>query len=75
MIGGVVFALLLALFTVNGICMLLSPRLWCSLPDWFAAHGRFTVNDYRTARSIEIRIVGAFFVAIAAVIIHGLVTS
>ena len=62
LVGAVCAITALALSFVNGIVMLISPRLFFSLPTWLSAKGRLTKERYGSGfGAIQVRLLGAVF--------------
>lgn len=60
---------------VNGLYMLVSPRAWYRLPQWFRASGSLSEEKYSSGwGAIQVRIVGASFLAATAWILYDLLS-
>jgi hypothetical protein len=56
---------------VNGLYMLVSPRAWYRLPPWFRASGGLSEDKYGSGwGAIQVRLVGATFVAVSAWVLY-----
>ena len=52
----------MTLSLVNGVIMMISPRLFFSLPTWMSAKGSLTKERYASGfGAIQLRILGAVF--------------
>jgi hypothetical protein len=66
-LGWMAVCLFGTLWTVNGLIMVISPRIWFRLPTWTGVHGRLTKEKYSSGpASIEVRLLGAIVVAATA---------
>lgn len=63
-------AFVLAMAGINGVLMMISPRLWFRLPRWAHANARFTVRDAESlGGALQIRLLGAVFVAFVLLLV------
>jgi hypothetical protein len=72
-----VIGLLLVFFVywvVNALYMLISPQKWLHLPEWMVGRNMYVVKRCRTDEGIfEMRLLGAFFLIMAGLFLHGIV--
>jgi hypothetical protein len=60
LLGWAGIVVLIALFAVNAVFMLVSPKAWFRLPGWILAKGTLTEKRYATGLgALEVRITGA----------------
>jgi hypothetical protein len=63
----------LAMFTVNGLVMLISPARWFQLPAWLGLWGSLTKGKYSTGpASVGVRMAGAVFLAVVGFLLFEL---
>jgi hypothetical protein len=63
-LGGIFLATFTVMFIVNGVYMLIFPRAWLRLPEWFPTAGREFRERYGGEKAlIGIRMTGAVFLA------------
>lgn len=73
-IGAICGALALMLSFVNGAVMLISPRLFFSLPSWMSAKGSLTKERYASGfGAIQLRLLGAVFAGFPLWLIYEIV--
>jgi len=65
------FVVLGAGIVINGLYMLVSPRAWYRLPHWFRASGGLSQEKYGSGwGAIQVRLVGATFLAVTAWVLY-----
>ncbi len=70
-IGGILLAAFAVMFIVSGVYMLISPRAWLRLPEWFPTAGTAFRERYGTEKAlIGIRMTGAIFLAGIAWVVY-----
>ena len=52
----------------NGMLMLVSPRAWARLPNWIRVHGFWFEAKWASGSSVQIRLTGAFLLALIIVL-------
>jgi len=74
--GSCVVAIVAVVMVVNTAVMLASPRMWFRLPRWIRAQSPFTEERYASGwGAVELRLIGAACLAVAAWIIYYLLLS
>jgi hypothetical protein len=64
LLGWVVIAVIFVVFVVNAAFMLISPRAWFRLPEWFPGRGSMTEHKYGSGwGAVETRIAGGMMLA------------
>jgi hypothetical protein len=73
----IICAILFGVFWVaNAAIMLASPKLWFQLPSWSGVHGTMTEQKYgNTWGHLQIRILGAIFLAVSLGIIYDIISN
>lgn len=70
-LGGIFLAAFVVMFIVNGVYMLIFPRAWLRLPEWFPTAGTAFRERYGTEKAfIGIRMTGAIFLAGIAWVVY-----
>jgi hypothetical protein len=70
-VGRIVLAVFVVMFIANGAYMLIFPRAWLRLPEWFPTAGTAFRERYGTEKAlIGIRITGAIFLAGIAWVVY-----
>lgn len=77
LILGVLFILLFfAIFGLNAMFMLISPRAWFRLPRWLRLSGGLTESEYGSGGgAVQIRLVGGCFLAVIVSLLWVAATS
>jgi len=77
LILGVLFILLFfAVFGLNAMFMLISPRAWYRLPRWLGFSNRLTESEYGSGwGAVQIRLLGGCFLAVIVYFLRVAATS
>lgn len=66
-LGLICLLLVVAGIAINGFCMLISPRAWLHLPEWFPGPGSMRLKKKKYSSglgSIQVRLMGAIFLSV-----------
>lgn len=76
LIGIVCFIVVAVAVVSNGVLMLVSPRLWFRAPHWARLSGGLSEAKYSSGwGAIQIRLLGACFLAIMIWFLHGCIVG
>ena len=74
-LGWTCLGLFAFVWLVNGAYMLISPRTWLQLPEWFAPKGAFGAKHYSTSLGlIEVRAFGAVMLGVMGWVTYQIVS-
>lgn len=71
-IGILCFVITIVAIVGNAVLMLISPKIWFRVPHWIRLSGSLTEAKFSSGwGAIQIRVLGACFLAIMAWFVHG----